>query len=59
MKRREKINYDDFTYLGIELELEEVKAERDLLIKLLEEKHIPVPEKIRRRREEKEKLPFD
>lgn len=40
------------------MELEEVKEERDLLIKLLEENHIPLPEKIRKRKEKEEELPF-
>lgn len=58
MRSKEKSDLDWFIFSGIEMELEEVKEERDLLIKLLEENHIPLPEKIRKRKEKEEELPF-
>ena len=58
MRSKEKSDLDWFIFSGIEMELEEVKEERDLLIKLLEKNHIPLPEKIRKRKEKEEELPF-
>lgn len=59
MKRKTETDDGWFVFSGIQMELEEVKAERDLLIKLLEENRIPLPEKIRKRRKEEEELPFN